>query len=226
MTLKEQMQAKKQAKQARLAKQNDDYRIKQLKRERDWKLRNDNISPIEFGASTYKIYLDRIVTQLNANILTVQDLTADFIQLHRFCFLDTDYDLSNIRQIIEQLFDKYCNDLGDTATPKQLSARVSVHYKQRELLIKFCEIIYAKIASFKSRTVFANANLNMITDHLCYCGLAKPVISRFIARDDLKEAQDIIRQRVHSKELYKNAIEKKQIFIDSTGDFIYGEIQQ
>lgn len=225
MTLKEQMQAKKQAKQARLIQQADDFKIKQLKRERDWKLRNDNISPVEFGCSTYKIYLDRIVNQLEENNLTVQDLTADFVQLHRFTFLDTDYDLSNIRTIIEQLFDKYCHDLGDTATIEQLSVKMNIHYKQRQLLIKFCEIIYAKIASFKSRTVFANGNLSMITDHLCYCGLANPTINRFIARDDLKEAQEIIRQRVHSKELYKNAVNKKQIFIDVTGDFIYKEVK-
>lgn len=221
MTLKEQLKAKKEAKQARIIKQNEEIRIKQLKTERDWKNKNDVISPIEFGVSTYKLYLDRIKTQLKDNNLTVNDLVQDYIQLHRFCFFDTEYDFTNIRVIIESLFDKHCSDIKDYATKEQLATKVSIHYKQRELLHQFCGVIYLHIASFKSRTVFANCTLDMLTGHLAYCGLIKPTIARFISKSDVAEAQEIIRQRVHAKELYKEAIAGKRILIETTGDYTF-----
>ena len=221
MTLKEQLAAKKAAKAKHKTQQAEKHRIESIKRERDWKRKNDVISPIEFGVSTYKIYLDKIKLHLKNNDLTIDDILQSFIQLHRFCFLETEYDFTNIRTIIESLFDKHCSEIGDEATTEQLTKKINIHYKQRELLHQFCTVIYSYIASFKSRTVFAESNLDMITGHQAYCALIKPVIARFISKEDVAEAQKIIRQRAHGKELYTQSIAGKLIITGPTGDYIF-----
>jgi len=221
MNLKEKMVAKKLAKQANKLAANEKSRLEEIKKERDWKLTHDFISPIEFGCSTYKIFLDKVKKSLADNTITLDVLFEEMVQLHRFTFLETEYDFSNIRIIVEDLFTKYGSEFIDTATPEQLATKLNIHYKQRELLHKFCTVIYAKVASFTSRTVFATANLDMLTGHQAYCGITKPVLARFICREGVIDAQETIRQRVHQKDIYNAALAGKQITIDASGDYLF-----
>lgn len=220
MTLKEKMTAKKQAKHQHLIAAQEKARLEQMKRDKDWRLRNNYISPIEYANSTYKIYLDRVKQSLIDNSLTLDLLFEEIVQLHRFTFMQN-LDYVNIRAIIESIFDKYCIDIWDECTPERLASPVKIHYKQRELLHQFCCLVYAEVASFTLRSEFAKANLDMITNHQIYCGLKKPVVARFISQDGVTEAQETIRLRVHQKQLYNAALAGKQITIDASGDYLF-----
>lgn len=220
LSLKEQFAAKKQAKHQHIIAAQEKARLEQIKRDKDWKLRNNHISPIEFANSTYRIYLDRVKQSLIDNSLTLDLLFEEIVQLHRFTFMQN-LDYVNIRAIIESLFDKYCIDIWDECTPERLASPVKIHHKQRELLHQFCCLVYAEVASFTLRSEFAKANLDMITNHQIYCGIKKPVVARFISQDGVTEAQETIRLRVHQKELYTEAKSGKRILIDETGDYIY-----
>lgn len=113
-----------------------------------------------------------------------------------------DYDFSNIREVIEAIFVEYLSNYDlDNVTPI-IKNKINIHYKRRELLVMFINVMCEIIPTYKSRRLFAIDNAEMIINHHAYCLLAKPVVGKFCDWEGVKEAQQIIACRAESKERY------------------------
>lgn len=156
--------------------------------------------------------------KITANKIVIDDLLEHFVQLHRFTFWECDYDFSNIRQIVESLFDKYLSDYDLSNVETIIRNPVSIHYKQRDLLLQFMNVIAADIFSYTSRTKFAETNAEMITSHNIWCNLTKPCIVKFIDKKCIAEAQEILRLKLNAKKIYEAVRDKKVLIYTENGD--------
>lgn len=92
----------------------------------------DIISKFEWIGSIYYQFYDKLYTNVMQNKCTVQTLVEDIAQLHRLTFLPCDYDLSEVRQLIEDLFDQYLT--GHDVESAESIADQPVDIKDTELL--------------------------------------------------------------------------------------------
>lgn len=172
---------------------------------------NDFIPPHEWVSSTYGIYLTRLQNKINDNNLHIDDLLNEFPQLHRLTFFPCEYDFRNIREIIEGVFTNYLNNksLDEACDIRQQS--ISIHYKQRELLNRFIQVIANDIITkFKSRWLFAEANAEMIINHQLYCNIGGNIVTRFSDWEGVNEAKKTLDLRLKSKERYQHNQQKIQ----------------
>lgn len=172
---------------------------------------NDFIPPHEWVSSTYGIYLTRLQNKINGNNLRIDDLLNELPQLHRLTFFPCEYDFKNIREIVESIFTNYLNDksLDEAFNVRQYP--ISIHYKQRQLLNKFIQVIANDIITkFKSRRLFAEANAEMIINHQLYCNLGNNIVTRFSDWEGVNEAKKTLDLRLKSKERYQHNCQKIQ----------------
>lgn len=218
MTLKEQLQRQKEIKNKIIMERSERQRQEKIKRNHNSALKNDFIPFYEWQGSTYIVYLELMRSKLSNNSHTINDLLQHYIQLHRFTFWECDYNFSNIRLIIEELFNKYLGDITEEQLKLIIDSPISIHYKQRNLLMQFLEIVVKYVFNFNSRTKFAIANNDMITCHNAYCNMVKPILMKYASLEGIKEAQLLLRKKLASKEIYLAEKQNKVIIYTETGD--------
>lgn len=217
-SLREQIAQRKQAKKFAQQLKAEKTRLEAAKRKRDRDVKVDNIPFYEWCGSPYYAYFNLMKAKVQSNNLIIDDLLQHFVQLHRFTFWECDYDFSNIRVIIESLFDKYVADFDLTNVEQIINKPVSIHYKQRDLLMQFMELLPGMVFSHTSRKAFALANSEMIVGHNAWCNATKPQLSKFVDWQGVAEAQEILRLKLNSKMLYVAARDKKVLIYTETGD--------
>lgn len=217
-SLREQIAQRKAAKKYAENMKAEKAKIDTAKRKRDWDVKIDFIPQLEWYSSPYYAYFNLMKDKLKSNNLVINDLLQHFVQLHRFTFWQCDYDFSNIRLIVERLFNKYLNKFNLLNVEEILNNPISIHYKQRDLLMQFMELLPSLVFSFKSRKLFAIANSEMIVGHNAWCNLTKPHLTTFIDWEGVEEAQNILRLKLNSKVIYEAARDKKVLIYTETGD--------
>lgn len=218
-SLREQIAQRKQAKKFAQQLKAEKIRIEAAKHKRDRDIKIDNIPFYEWTGSPYYTYFNLMKAKIASNNLVVNDLLQHFIQLHRFTFWECDYDFSNIRVIIENLFDKYISEFDLSNVEQIINKTVSIHYKQRDLLLQFMDMLPSLVFSHTSRKEFALANSEMIIGHNVWCNATKPHLAKFVDWAGVEEAQELLRLKINSKMLYQAAINKKVLVYTDTGDF-------
>lgn len=219
MSLREQIAQRKAVKKYAANMKAEQARLAAAKRERDRSAKMDNIPFYEWVGSPYYAYFNLMKNKIRENKLVIDDLLQHFVQLHRFTFWECDYDFSNIRTIIESLFDKYLVNYNLSNVENIIHNPVLIHYKQRDLLMQFMELLPSMVFSHTSRKAFAEANSEMIVGHNIWCNSTKPHIIKFIDWQGVEAAQEILRLKLNSKMLYKAARDKKILIYTETGDF-------
>jgi len=217
-SLREQIAQRKSAKKYAANIKVEKAKIESAKRKRDYDNKIDYIPQLEWFSSSYYTYFNLIKDKLQSNKLVINDLLQHFVQLHRFTFWSCDYDFSNIRLIVESLFDKYVGDFDLSNVEQILNSPISIHYKQRDLLMQFMDLLPSLVFTIKSRQLFAIANSEMIVKHNSWCNLTKPSLAKFIDWDGVKEAQNLLRLKINAKMLYVAARDKKVLIYTETGD--------
>lgn len=205
-SLREQVAQRKQAKKFTEQMKAEKSRIEAAKRKRDRDSKIDFIPTLEWYSSPYYAYFNLMKDKIQSNNLVVNDLLQHFIQLHRFTFWQCDYDFSNIRVIVEGLFDKYVSEFDLSNVEQIINKPISIHYKQRDLLLQFMNLLPSLVFSHTSRKEFAHANSEMIIGHNIWCKATKPHLANFVDWGGVEEAQEILRLKLNSKMIYQAAI--------------------
>lgn len=217
-SLREKMAQRKAAKKYAENMKVEKAKIESAKRKRDYDNKIDYIPQVEWYSSSDYAYFNLMKDKLQSNNLVINDLLQHFVQLHRFTFWNCDYDFSNIRSIIEDLFDKYVGVFDLSNVEHVVNNSITIHYKQRDLLMQFMDLLPSLVFTIKSRKLFAVANSEMIVGHNAWCNLTKPILAKFIDWEGVEKAQEILRLKINSKTIYKAARDKKVLIYTETGD--------
>ncbi len=140
-SLREQIAKRKAAKKYAANMKAEKNKIESAKRKRDHDDKIDFIPQLEWFSNSYYAYFNLMKDKLQSNNLVINDLLQHFVQLHRFTFWNCDYDFSNIRSIIEDLFDKYVGvfDLSNVEHVVNNSFMKILKMTHRGTLMSLCQ---------------------------------------------------------------------------------------
>lgn len=202
-TVSQMMEQKRQAKAIKLAKASIANAERIAKKSRDRGL-NDYIPLYKWQSSSYGIYLGQLKNAVQKNKLIIDDIVQQLPQLHRLTFFPCGYDFRNIRKIIEGVFQRYVFALSVDEALEIKNNPINIHYKQRELLSKFIDVLGTEIIPrYTSRLKFAQDNSEMIINHELYCKIGNNIVTRFSDWEGVAEAKTIIQTRIDSKATYQ-----------------------